>query len=259
MVRESQSRMDARGRAMLDEAEYVSRWNCCCPAHSRGFLQSSRAHTPLHLLCRIMPPRFEHPSRSECDTWYVIGEILIAADQFAGVASSLLRPRTTASRTLNRRGFQTALSRDNLWVTKAEHKRLCDGEFPVSLQRRIARFHLVDNTRGEPPMWRESEIRELDIQLGESGQLTGSVLLENRSQDRGYEAALRGEIETSDGRVTKLQIVCLGQFWGEGTFTRGAPQGRFPLAISLTLADGSDTADSIPPQGSRGWIDGYLK
>jgi hypothetical protein len=155
--------------------------------------------------------------------------------------------------------FQSALSRDNLWITQEEQRRLCNGEFPVSLQRRIARFHLVDNTRGEPPMWQASEIRELDIQLGESGELRGSALLENQSQDRGYDAEVRGEIEITDGKVTKLQMVCLGQFWGEGGFTRGAPKGKFPLAIAFTLADGSDTADSIPPQGARGWIDGYLK
>lgn len=60
-----------------------------------------------------------------------------------------------------RKIFQSALSRDNLWIGKAEHQELVEGLVPGSLLQRIARFHLVDNTRGEPPMWRESEIRKL--------------------------------------------------------------------------------------------------
>jgi len=48
-------------------------------------------------------------------------------------------------------------------------------------------------------------------------------------------------------------------FWGEGRYTRRAPEGRFPFAVSFTLADGSDIADAIPPQGSRGWVGGYLR
>ena len=50
-----------------------------------------------------------------------------------------------------------------------------------------------------------------------------------------------------------------GQFHGEGTYTRNAPKGKFPLAIAFTLADGKDAADTIPPQGSRGWVPGYIK
>ena len=54
--------------------------------------------------------------------------------------------------------FQSALSRDNLWIRKDEHQSLVRGELPDSLKRRIARFHLIDNTRGEPPMWDDADI-----------------------------------------------------------------------------------------------------
>ena len=154
--------------------------------------------------------------------------------------------------------FQNAVSRDNLWITKSEHRALVRGEFPDSLQRRIARYHLVDNTRGEPPMWRPEEIRALEMQR-KGTHLQGSVRLESKRADRGYEADMRGEIEVKSGRVIRFDLVCLGQFWGEGPFTGGAPEGKFPLAISFTLADGTDVADRIPPQGSRGWVDGYLR
>lgn len=154
--------------------------------------------------------------------------------------------------------FQNAMSRDNLWVTAAEHRALIKGEFPASLQQRIARFHLVDNTRGEPPMWRPNEIRDLQINTGR-GDIAGQVLLNTDGDERGYDASLKGRIEVHDDKVTRFDMVCLGSFWGEGRYTRGAPEGRFKLAISFTLADGTDIADAIPPQGSRGWLDGYLR
>lgn len=157
-----------------------------------------------------------------------------------------------------RRIFQSAISRDNLWISKAEHESLVRGEVPASLQRRLVRFHLVDNTRGEPPMWRDNEIRSLEMKLVD-GQVTGSVHVETGPGNRGYQAEIRGHIETKDGKVTRMDLVAHGDFWGEGTYTRGAPKGKFPLAVAFTLADGTDVADAIPPQGSRGWVQGYIR
>ncbi|MEO8353725.1 MAG: hypothetical protein ABI680_18510 [Chthoniobacteraceae bacterium] len=154
--------------------------------------------------------------------------------------------------------FQTSVSRDNLWITGEEHEALVKGTFPKSLQERIARFHLVDNTRGEPPMWSGDEIRHLNIAL-KDGAIDGTVALRTASQDRGYDAHLRGKIEVKDGRVSQFEMVSEGEFWGHGPYTRNPPPGKFPLAISFTLADGTDVADAIPPQASRGWVQGYLK
>ena len=154
--------------------------------------------------------------------------------------------------------FQNALSRDNLWMTKEEHEALAAGKVPSALQRRIARYHLVDNTRGEPPMWKADEVRSIEFSL-EDGRLSGSVHLETASGERGYKVSLLGRVEKKDGRITRFDLVARGEFWGEGTYTRGAPRGRFPLGASFTLADGSDIADGVPPQGSRGWVRGYLR
>ena len=156
-----------------------------------------------------------------------------------------------------RKIFQTAVSRDNLWISHKEHQALAAGQVPKTLQQRIARFHLVDNTRGEPPMWRESEIRSLEMTL-KNGQLQGRVQLRTDSGDRGYEAELLGEVKTENGKVTAFQLIAKGKFWGEGPYTRRAPAGKFPLAVSFVLADGSDIADAIPPQGSRGRLPGYI-
>lgn len=154
--------------------------------------------------------------------------------------------------------FQTATSRDNLWISRAEHAALVRGDVPVSLQRRIARFHLVDNTRGEPPMWRADEIRSLSMSL-QDGRLSGSVELSTRTGDRRFRATLLGEVKVADGVVTRFDVVAKGLFRGDGRYTRNAPKGDFPLAVAFRLADGSDVADRIPPQGSRGWVPGYIQ
>ena len=157
-----------------------------------------------------------------------------------------------------RKIFQDTLSRDNLWVTKEEQDALAAGRIPPALQKRIARYHLVDNTRGEPPMWKADEIRSIEFSL-KDGRLRGSVHLETASGERGYKVSLLGHVEKKNGKITRFDLVARGDFWGEGTYTRGAPKGRFPLGASFTLPDGSDIADGVPPQGSRGWVRGYLR
>ena len=157
-----------------------------------------------------------------------------------------------------RKIYQDSLSRDNLWVTRAEYEALVSGQLLPGLQRRIARFHLIDNTRGEPQMWKAEEITALDLSL-DKGLLSGTVHLETASGNRGYQANLLGHIEHKNGKITRFDLVAHGQFWGECTYTPGAPKGKFPLAVSFTLADGSDVADGVPPKGSRGWVRGYLQ
>lgn len=154
--------------------------------------------------------------------------------------------------------FQEGIGRDNFWITAAEHRELVAGRVPATLQRRMVRFHFVDNTRGEPPMWEPEEIGSLSTEL-KDGILTGSVELRTAKGDRSYSAQLYGVVETSGEKVTRLDVVARGLFEGHGEYTKGPPPGKFPLAISFSLADGSDMADRIPPQGSRGWVENYLQ
>lgn len=153
---------------------------------------------------------------------------------------------------------QEATSRDNLWATKAETEALANGTLADSLLRRIARFHLVDGTRGEPPMWRADEVRALDVTL-EGTQLSGRVRLATADGSRSYDASLLGFVEHDGARLTRFDVVALGSFVGDGRYTRGAPPGPFPLAIRISLADGTDIADAVPPQGAKGWLEGYLR
>ena len=153
--------------------------------------------------------------------------------------------------------FQSALSRDNLWIRRDEHEAMVRGELLDSLNARIARFHLIDNTRGEPPMWDAADIRQLELKL-DDGKLTGTVQLATPSGDRGYQAELLGFVETANGQVVRLDVVAKGLYWGR-PYTRGAPKGKFPLAVAFTLATGNEESDRVPPQGSKGWLPGYIQ
>jgi hypothetical protein len=153
---------------------------------------------------------------------------------------------------------QEALGRDHLWVRKDEAQQLCKDTLPETLKARIARFHLVDNTRGEPPFWKEAEIKRLEMTL-RKGKLTGVVHLETKSGDRGFDGRILGFVETREGKVTRFDVVVKGEFWGEGTFTHGAPKGRFPFAVAFVLSDGKGNERWIPPGGARASVKAYLR
>jgi hypothetical protein len=154
--------------------------------------------------------------------------------------------------------YQSALGRDHLWLRKDEAEALAKGELPESVKTRIARFHLVDNTRGEPPFWKPEDLKKVELTLRD-GRLAGSTRLENAKGDRGYHAQLLGFVESKEGKLTRFDVVARGDFWGEGSFTRGAPKSRFPFAVAFTLSAAKDETDPVPPGGARGNLKGYLR
>jgi hypothetical protein len=155
------------------------------------------------------------------------------------------------------RAWKTSLGREHLWVRKDESEALIRGELPEGLKRRIALYHLVDNTRGTPTGWREGEVRKLEMSLSE-GRIEGRVLLETESGDRGYEADVLGFVEGKEGRLTRFDVVFQGLFWGEGKYTPGAPRGKFPLALAFKLADPGDALYALVPDAVRSYAD-YLR
>ena len=156
-----------------------------------------------------------------------------------------------------RKIMQRSIGRDNLWITSKEKEALKKDEIPESFLRRLIRFHLVDNTRGEPSMWKKEDIRKVTSSLVD-GKFNASVSLRNQNGDRGFETTLKGIIKLNKNEITQFDLVAKGLYWGEGTYTRNAPKNRFPLAVAFTLADGRNVTDEIPPQGSRGWVKGYI-
>jgi hypothetical protein len=155
--------------------------------------------------------------------------------------------------------FQNSLGRDVLWVRRDEHQALQRGEVMKSLQKRIAKFNLLDNTRGEPAPWDEASIRKLEMSI-KDGVLTGSVHIETSSGDRGYKAELRGFVETKDGRLTRFDVVSRGEAWGYSGCTEAAhPKDKFTLAVAFRIAPGTDEADKVMPQGAKSWLPDYLR
>jgi hypothetical protein len=155
--------------------------------------------------------------------------------------------------------YQESLGRDNLWVEADETKALAGGAFPDSLKKRIASYHLVDNTRGEPPWWRRGEIRALDVELGKDGVVKGKVHLEAEKGDRGFAGEILGFVTMTDGKVTRFDLVVKGEAWGAGQYNGGQPPGKYPIAFAFTLAEVKTDADRLLPQGAcRGNFAGYF-
>jgi hypothetical protein len=170
-------------------------------------------------------------------------------------------------------------SQDHLWLTRDEWMSLLPKEatvgksfeMPKPLAMRIARFHLVDNTRGEPPMWKSSEVGscEMTLTVVEATatrvklRLDGKALLSTTGglpkgdtiakYARGYDAALLGYLEFDRAKpaVTRFDVVALGDHWGESELTRNARAGRAPLGVAMQLADGKQASDAVPPQAAR--------
>jgi hypothetical protein len=130
---------------------------------------------------------------------------------------------------------------------------------------RIVRFHLVDNTRGEPPFWERAEVRRAKLTLtvvratadGINLRLDGDVLLASAADaakaDRGYEARLRGELRYLPVKQTidRFDVAAVGEHWGEGPYTGGARPGRSLLGVAFGPVAGDQPADGIPPQAAR--------
>lgn len=153
--------------------------------------------------------------------------------------------------------FQRSIARDNLWILPNELSKLAQGEMPQVLAERIARFHLIDNTRGEPLMWTKDDLKSVDIRIDRQGKFSGTAKLESgRSR---YDVVLRGAIEFNGKELKRFDIVARGAYSGHGPYTGNAPEGVFPVAVAFRLADGSDIADGVAPQGTKGWLDGYLR
>jgi len=170
----------------------------------------------------------------------------------AGVTARVLggySPTTDRYETI----LQESLARNRLWLWKDEADALARGELTDAVRRRIARFCLVDITRGGSTPWEPEEVRRLELSPIE-GRMTGSVHLESKSGERGYKARLAGTLEVRDGQVTRFDLVARGLAWNRG---EGHPPGKYPFAVSLALAPRDACAD-VPPLGIRDLSD-YMR
>lgn len=166
-----------------------------------------------------------------------------------------------------------AAARDHLWLTEADWKALVPSDakqgdripFPPRVAERILRFHLIDNTRGEPPMWRREDIRSQDLRLTVEEVTTASVKLrlegaavlatqaDTAKADRGFDVRLLGHVQFDRTKkaIDRFDVVAVGEHWGQGTYTGGARPGRQPLGVAFELSLGKSAADLVPPQAAR--------
>ena len=166
-----------------------------------------------------------------------------------------------------------AAARDFLWLTAAEVRSFAPAkaepgftyDLPRAVADRIVRFHLVDNTRGEPPFWDRSHVRRADLKLtvtkvtadGIELRLDGGALLSTDADparaDRGYEVRLRGDLRYLPAKQTldRFDVAAVGEHWGEGTYTGGARPGRSLVGVAFGPVAGDQSADRIPPQAAR--------
>lgn len=91
---------------------------------------------------------------------------------------------------------RNAVNYDHSWFTREEASSLVPetpavGQMypvPPGIVRRLARFHLLDNVRGETPMWREDEVRraEMTIEVTGVGPETVALRLEGAVRNVGH-------------------------------------------------------------------------
>jgi hypothetical protein len=174
-------------------------------------------------------------------------------------------------------------ARDHVWITAEEVKALAPAKaevgfrypVPAKVADRLARYHLIDNTRGEPELWKPQEVRALRMSLVVTSatadavelRLEGEVVLRTDADpakaERGYEARLLGSLRyrrskdgPAKGTFDRFDITAVGTHWGEHTHNSPARPGKSLLGQSFELA-GDRPGDCVPPQGIRD-REGYL-
>jgi hypothetical protein len=163
-------------------------------------------------------------------------------------------------------------ARDHLWLTREDCRALTPeglkkGDrlpMPPALGQRLLRYHLLDNTRGEPAFWEAAEVRkqELSWTVVESTRedlrlrLTGTALLATDADPdrarRGFDVALLGFLHYDRALkvIDRLEILAVGDHWGDGPQTPDARPGRQPLGVHAELTTRRTGADLVPPQGT---------
>lgn len=173
-----------------------------------------------------------------------------------------------------------AFNLDHAWLTADEVRSLipldpaAGKSYPVPwpIIRRLARFHLIDNVRGEVSMWREEDVKEAvltatvervdgpRIAVRLAGRVRnaarGAWPIEGNGPpvetERGYTCELLGyaAFDRERAAVERFDLVALGSRWGATQYNvRSDDMGPAPLGIAFELAAGV-AADRTPPQGS---------
>ena len=146
--------------------------------------------------------------------------------------------------------FQKSVGVDRLWVRKDEATALAQGKFPESLKNRMMRYHT--------PLLGTAKSLQINLK---DGQISGAMAVDREAAP----AALRGALETKDGKVTRFDLLMKGEGrlqkqWGFLAGLEAIPEGKTaPTALYFSLADPNDDLARLPPHRTWRALDAYLK
>jgi hypothetical protein len=161
------------------------------------------------------------------------------------------------------------VARDHLWVYPEEVDAiLAGGEFPKTLAYRMARYHLVDNIRGEPNMWSLKEVKTATFKAtAKKGTgavrtfaLQGDYDMATSDAARGLKGTMEGEIviDPATKKVVRFRAYGEAEAWGRGEYTPNPPPGRFKMVFAIVdVAD--EIARTTPPQAAAYWDGDYRR
>lgn len=146
------------------------------------------------------------------------------------------------------------VARDHVWILAGEVEYLVkNNAVPNDLAMRLARFHFVDNVRGEPDMWQRNEVEKAEFTVrklsGGKLALSGTFSMQTKDSKRGVQGKLDAELTISNNLITRFRGYAQGFAWGVSTYTQGAPEGRFPIAWAFVETNDA-TSKVVPPQAA---------
>ncbi len=172
--------------------------------------------------------------------------------------------------------LNNGIGRDHFWILRDELQQITSSiqdngrpfALPSPLVARMVRFHLIDNVRGEPDMWKPEEVKQKNFSARYVGGNASAKFYEfhgdfgQRTSDgkRGLQGSIDGRFQVA---ITQLKISQFRAFaqmkaWGASRFTPGAPAGQFPLLTAMVEAN-DQVSQVVPPQALYEWSDYYLK
>jgi hypothetical protein len=166
------------------------------------------------------------------------------------------------------------LGRDHLWLPKSDAAEILsrlrgakEAEAPPALSRRLCRYHLTDNVRGESDLWDPKDIQKRSFRVATLAEtettltvrLSGTyamkmtgITVEGRhtKSEMGLEGTLEGvlEIEKAKSCFIGAKLYASGTCWGASTFTPDEPPGKFPLQFAMVVATDA-LSKQVAPQG----------
>ncbi len=148
------------------------------------------------------------------------------------------------------------VGRDFLWIYPEEVRAMRQGQLPQAFVRRLVRYHLVDNVRGEPDFWNAPQIGKEEFSLSaKAGKLylvgRFSMASMQPAGEHGLDGTLEAEItlDPQQDRIKDFKGYASSVAWGAGKYTPNPPPGKFPLVFAIVPAK-EPWAKVIPPQAA---------